>query len=69
MNEEFPQNGDRFYWVRSDTGDICEGLWIEGSPSCNFRKSIGNVFRSMTSAREAIARQQAREDDRRGKYE
>jgi hypothetical protein len=53
----FPQNGDVFYWVRSDTGDICESKWNENSQSCRFRKSIGNVFRSQIDARNAKLRQ------------
>lgn len=53
----FPQNGDVFYWVRSDTGDICESRWNENSQSCRFRKSIGNVFRSQIDARNAKYRQ------------
>ena len=61
----FPQNGDIFYWVRSDIGDVCKGIWLENSHSCKFRASIGNVFRSKGEAIEAIARQQAKEDDRK----
>lgn len=64
-SETWPQSGDVFYWARSDTGDICEGMWIDQSPSCQFRKSIGNVFRSRADAKEAIARQQAKETDRK----
>lgn len=59
MESEWPKNGDTFYWVRSDTGDICEGMWIKESQSCYFRASIGNVFRSRQDARIAISRQQA----------
>lgn len=56
--DSWPQNGDCFYWVRSDTGDICAGMWIKESPSCRFRQSIGNIFRSKEDAKKAIARQQ-----------
>lgn len=65
MENEFPMNGDKFYWVRSDTGDVCESIWLDNSDSCKFRQSIGNVFRSKVSARECIARQQARFEERR----
>lgn len=60
-----PSNGDKFYWVRSDTGDICEGIWIDGSNSCEFRWSIGNVFNSKTVAKVAIATQQNITEDKR----
>lgn len=56
-NSEWPQNGDVFYWVRSDTGDICESRWNENSQSCKFRLMIGNVFRSQTDAHNAKMRQ------------
>ena len=54
---EWPQNGDVFYWVRSDTGDICQSRWNENSQSCRFRRHIGNVFRSQVDARSAKLRQ------------
>lgn len=54
---EWPQNGDVFYWVRSDTGDICESRWNENSQSCRLRWNIGNVFRSQLDARDAKMRQ------------
>lgn len=54
---EWPQNGDVFYWVRSDTGDICQSRWNENSQSCQFRRHIGNVFRSQVDARSAKLRQ------------
>ena len=54
---EWPQSGDIFYWVRSDTGDICQSKWSENSQSCRFRASIGNVFRSQVDARSAKLRQ------------
>lgn len=63
-SETWPQNGDCFYWVRSDTGDVCEGMWLSNSASCQFRQSIGNVFHSRTDAKEAVWRQQARQNDR-----
>lgn len=63
-NEMWPQCGDAFYWVRSDTGDVCEGMWLDNSPSCQFRKSIGNVFRSKSDAKAAIYRQQAKETNK-----
>ena len=62
-DSEWPQNGDVFYWVRSDTGDICESKWNENSQSCRFRMDIGNVFRSRVDAREAIMRQYEKASD------
>ena len=64
LEDDFPRNGDKFYWVRSDTGTVCEGLWIDGQQSCEFRRSIGNIFRSRETAKGAIRMQQAREEDR-----
>ena len=59
----WPQNGDVFYWVRSDTGDVCQGMWISSSTSCRFRQSIGNVFRSREDAKYAVSKQQAKRRD------
>lgn len=56
-NSEWPQNGDTFYWVRSDTGDICESKFYENSQSCRFRRQIGNIFRSQLDAQNAKMRQ------------
>ena len=64
LNDEWPQNGDKFYWVRSDTGTVCEGMWIDGLQSCEFRRSIGIVFRSRETAKSAIRMQQAKQEDR-----
>lgn len=64
-NSEWPQNGDVFYWVRGDTGDICQGTWIKESQSCRFRYSVGNVFRSRGDAKLAIATQQQKAEDKR----
>lgn len=50
----WPQDGDVFYWVRSDIGAVCESIWIKESQSCKFRASIGNVFRSREDATQAI---------------
>ena len=59
LSEEWPQNGDGYYWVRSDIGEICYSEWIDGLRRHEFRKSIGNVFRTEREARAAIARMQA----------
>lgn len=61
--EEYPANGEWFYWVRSDTGDICQSRWYDGSRCCQFRKSIGNVFKTANEAEFAIAKQQARAEN------
>ena len=60
----WPQKGDAYFWVRSDIGDICMSEWADDVPYHEFRKSIGNVFPTRASAREAIVRQQARIMDR-----
>lgn len=62
---EWPVNGDTYYWIRSDTGDICESEYIVGNPSTEFRVSIGNIFRSREDAKKAIARLQAKVADRK----
>lgn len=61
---DWPQNGDAYFWVRSDIGDICMSEWADDVPYHEFRRSIGNVFPTRASAREAIVRQQARIMDR-----
>lgn len=63
-NELWPQNGDVYYWVRSDIGDICESEWVDGLKKHEFKKSIGNVFRTRNDAQIAIVRQQALVGDR-----
>ena len=63
-NELWPQNGDVYYWVRSDIGDICESEWVDGLKKHEFKKSIGNVFRTRNDAQIAIVRQQARVADK-----
>ena len=63
-NEIWPQNGDVYYWVRSDIGDICESEWVDGLKKHEFKKSIGNVFRTRNDAQIAIVRQQARVADK-----
>ena len=63
-NSKWPANGDVFYWVRSDTGDICESKWCENSMSCKFRASIGNVFRSRIDAEYAMRSQIQRTIDK-----
>lgn len=60
----WPKNGDAYFWVRSDIGDICMSEWADDVPYHEFRRSIGNVFPTRSSAREAIVRQQARIMDR-----
>lgn len=62
---EWPVNGDTYYWVRSDTGDICQSKYILGDLSTEFRESIGNMFRSKEDAKKAIVRQQAKVVDRK----
>lgn len=64
MGEKWPQNGDIYYWVRSDIGDICMSEWADGVRKHEFKKSIGNIFRTRADAIEAIKRQQARNEDR-----
>ena len=63
-NELWPQNGDVYYWVRSDIGDICESEWVDGLKKHEFKKSIGNIFRSKADAAAAVIRQRARVEDR-----
>jgi hypothetical protein len=61
----WPQNNDIYYWVRSDIGDICQSTWVDDVPYHEFRRSIGNVFRTRNEARIAIVRQQALVGDRK----
>ena len=52
-----PNNGDTYYWVRSDIGMICKSEWASGTPRHEFRWSIGNVFKSRSEAQRAITTQ------------
>lgn len=63
-NELWPQNGDIYFWVRSDIGDICMSEWADGVKKHEFKKSIGNIFKTRAEATVAIVRQQARVADK-----
>lgn len=63
-SDRWPQNGDTYYWVRSDIGDICESEWVDGLKKHEFKKSIGNIFHTRRDASEAVLRQQAKAEDR-----
>ena len=52
----WPQDGDIYFWVRSDIGQICKSEWNE-SKNHLFRKSTGNCFRTRTEAQDAISRE------------
>lgn len=60
----WPHNGDVYFWVRSDIGDICMSEWADGVKKHEFKRSIGNIFRTRSDAQAAIVRQQARVMDR-----
>ena len=64
INDLWPQNGDIYFWVRSDIGDICMSEWADGVKKHEFKKSIGNIFRTRSDAKVAIVRQQARAADK-----
>lgn len=53
--QPFPQDGDIYYWVRSDIGQICKSEWND-SHNHLFRKSTGNCFRTKAEAEDAISR-------------
>ena len=52
---DWPKNGDLYYWVRSDIGDICKSNWVDGVKMHEFRWSIGNVFHTENEARITLA--------------
>lgn len=54
--EKWPQNGDVFFWVRSDTGDICQSEWNEENQYHQFRRATGNMFRTRSAAAQGIER-------------
>lgn len=62
---DWPKNGDLYYWVRSDIGDICKSRWIDGVKMHEFRWSIGNVFHTENEARMLLAEWQHGIEDRR----
>ena len=62
---ERPNNGETYYWVRSDTGDICKSEWIDGVSHHEFKWSIGNVCHSFADARAAKIEAMAKVEDRR----
>lgn len=61
----WPVEGDVYYWIRSDTGDICKSVYCGRKPSTRFRESIGNIFRSVADAERAVAALQAKAQDRK----
>lgn len=50
----WPQDGDVYFWVRSDIGMICHSEWADEGPYHQFRKETGNCFRTRADARAAI---------------
>lgn len=64
-NESFPQNGDTYYWISSNTGEICRSSWAGRNPYCQFRLSTGNVFGSWESAQAALISWQHQVEDKR----
>ena len=52
---EWPQDGDVYFWVRSDIGQICKSEWSDGVPHHAFRKATGNCFRTRVDAEKGIA--------------
>lgn len=52
-----PKNGDTYYWVRSDIGQVCKSEWASDAKRHEFRWSIGNTFRTRSDAEQAIALQ------------
>ncbi len=52
-----PKNGDTYYWVRSDIGQICKSEWASDAKRHEFRWSIGNTFRTRSDAEAAIVAQ------------
>lgn len=51
---KWPQDGDVYFWVRSDIGMICHSEWADDGPYHQFRKETGNCFRTRADARAAI---------------
>ena len=52
----WPQDGDIFFWVRSDIGAICKSEWNNGKLFHAFRKATGNCFRTRAEAELAVSR-------------
>ena len=52
--EKWPQDGDVYFWVRSDIGMVCHSEWADDGPYHQFRKDTGNCFRTRADARNAI---------------
>lgn len=55
-NPQWPQDGDAYFWVRSDIGQVCCSEWSDEGPYHAFRKETGNCFRTRADARNAIDR-------------
>ena len=51
---KWPQDGDVYFWVRSDIGMVCHSEWADEGPYHQFRKETGNCFRTRADARAAI---------------
>lgn len=63
-SNEWPQPGNTYYWVSTNNGVICESVWRDYDEYCQFRKSVGDIFRTKLEARTAIKDWQARAADR-----
>jgi hypothetical protein len=55
IKHEWPQDGDVYFWVRSDIGMICHSEWANEGPYHQFRKDTGNCFRTRADAKNAIS--------------
>ena len=64
QEENWPTNGEIYYWVRSDIGQICRSVWNDGISNAVFRKNTGNCFKTRSEAVAAIARVKAWTEDR-----
>ena len=49
-SKTWPQDGDVYFWVRSDIGMICHSEWADDGPYHQFRKDTGNCFRTRADA-------------------
>lgn len=55
LETEMPKDGETYYWVSTNTGEICKSIWKSRNQFCIFRWSVGLVFRTWDSAHFALS--------------
>lgn len=62
---EWLEDGATYYWISTNTGEICKSIWKHRNQFCQFRLSIGDVFRTWDAAHFYLADLQHNVEEKR----